>query len=79
MGIGPWTSVRTAGNQAVSRMTGARDHGSLELPGGLLLQGEGEIVPKNEAKDKQDQKTAGDTERGKERRCEGEKGVRKRS
>lgn len=44
---------------------------------GLLLQGE--IVPKNEAKNKQNQETAGDTERGKERRREGGKGGRERN
>lgn len=35
MRISPWTFIRTTGDMALSQITGAKDYGSLELPGDL--------------------------------------------
>lgn len=70
MGIRPFgLFVGTTGNEGLSQITGAKDYVSLELPAchlGCYM----ETVPKNEAKNKQNQETVGDTERGKEAETE---------
>lgn len=64
----------TAGDKVPSQITGTGDYKSLELPGSSSLP-HGEIMPKNEAKNKQNQEIVGDPERGKEgEEQEGRKG-----